>query len=411
METQWYYTSDGQQVGPESASQLRTLAASGRLRPTDLVRKEGRSEWLPALRIKGLFPQEPVNSEPPPLPESHSAPPQSSIDHAQEHQTSEMHQSVGPVVLTLGRGVAEMRLDAMLRSAIFILGAFAMVSLVQALFALGTNPVWREFSRVVATVIALGVVYFLLDGIVTLMNGVDSGNARLSVCAGAILRDSRRKLTEIARLGVPVVLLELLWIAALFLGMVGKPITVLAWPVRLLAQLGIWFLLLRMMITVVLSPIIRGLKPDLAANEAGPIAWRLVRENAFYWLECLLWIVVAIVAVMGVVNYLVFFEQSATVYALGPQQAADLYGAAPLVLKGILVLPGMQSPFGGVVAPPDSDAWSTLLSSLYGLLHFLVLFPVSAFLFFLVLYPLRAAVRRLLATEELAASFSKAPQP
>jgi hypothetical protein len=61
---QWYYQPrGGKQVGPVSGTELRQLAASGQLSPTDLVWKEGMGAWVPASSIKGLF-----NSNPaPPL--------------------------------------------------------------------------------------------------------------------------------------------------------------------------------------------------------------------------------------------------------------------------------------------------------------------------------------------------------
>jgi hypothetical protein len=52
---EWHYMRDDQQVGPISGAQLRQLANTGQLRPTDLVWKEGMAEWSPASRVKGLF--------------------------------------------------------------------------------------------------------------------------------------------------------------------------------------------------------------------------------------------------------------------------------------------------------------------------------------------------------------------
>jgi hypothetical protein len=62
-EVQWWYARDDEQLGPLSPGELRRLAASGGLAPTDLVWREGLSEWAPAARIKGLFPEsrEPVD--------------------------------------------------------------------------------------------------------------------------------------------------------------------------------------------------------------------------------------------------------------------------------------------------------------------------------------------------------------
>jgi hypothetical protein len=56
MAEQWYYTRDGQQMGPVSTAALRDLATSGSLRPADLVWTEGMSAWAPASATRGLFP-------------------------------------------------------------------------------------------------------------------------------------------------------------------------------------------------------------------------------------------------------------------------------------------------------------------------------------------------------------------
>ena len=58
--TEWHYTINGQPaVAPVSAAQLKQLAASGQLKPTDLVWQEGMLEWAQAGSVKGLFPTPP----------------------------------------------------------------------------------------------------------------------------------------------------------------------------------------------------------------------------------------------------------------------------------------------------------------------------------------------------------------
>jgi hypothetical protein len=52
----WYYAASGVKNGPVSEDDLRALAASGRLLPTDLVWSEGMTDWLPAASIPGLLP-------------------------------------------------------------------------------------------------------------------------------------------------------------------------------------------------------------------------------------------------------------------------------------------------------------------------------------------------------------------
>jgi hypothetical protein len=53
---EWHYTLNGQQVPvPVTSAQLKQLAASGQLQPTDLVWQEGMTGWVPAGSVKGLF--------------------------------------------------------------------------------------------------------------------------------------------------------------------------------------------------------------------------------------------------------------------------------------------------------------------------------------------------------------------
>jgi len=56
MSNEYFYARGEEQFGPVSGGQLKALATSGDLEPTDLVWKEGMPEWVEARRIKGLFP-------------------------------------------------------------------------------------------------------------------------------------------------------------------------------------------------------------------------------------------------------------------------------------------------------------------------------------------------------------------
>ena len=62
MAAEWHYSKDGQEHGPVSASDLKNLAKSGALLPSDLIWKEGMAEWKPASNVKGLFASTPVPS-------------------------------------------------------------------------------------------------------------------------------------------------------------------------------------------------------------------------------------------------------------------------------------------------------------------------------------------------------------
>lgn len=76
MASQWYYSKGGQREGPVPSEQLKELAASGQLAPTDLVWKEGMAQWVEASKIKGLYPAptEPNPQSPPPIPLSPQCP-------------------------------------------------------------------------------------------------------------------------------------------------------------------------------------------------------------------------------------------------------------------------------------------------------------------------------------------------
>lgn len=60
---QFYYTSQGIDHGPVSASDLKKLAASGALKPSDLVWSEGKQR-RPAGKVQGLFPTQSSANEP-----------------------------------------------------------------------------------------------------------------------------------------------------------------------------------------------------------------------------------------------------------------------------------------------------------------------------------------------------------
>lgn len=52
---QWYYSVGGKAVGPVSAAQLQQMAYYGQLSETDLVWKQGFSDWVPVGEVKHLF--------------------------------------------------------------------------------------------------------------------------------------------------------------------------------------------------------------------------------------------------------------------------------------------------------------------------------------------------------------------
>jgi hypothetical protein len=70
----WYYAKNGQQKGPISPAELKKLATSGEIAPTDLVFQEGGTQWVEASTVKGLFPAGGAKPAPAPAPAPTPAP-------------------------------------------------------------------------------------------------------------------------------------------------------------------------------------------------------------------------------------------------------------------------------------------------------------------------------------------------
>jgi hypothetical protein len=87
--SQWYYSKNNQQQGPVSPEQLKQLAVSGQLQPSDLVWKEGMSQRVEGRKIKGLFPAATVTpspQSPPNIPQAGAVPQQWYYVHAGQRQ-------------------------------------------------------------------------------------------------------------------------------------------------------------------------------------------------------------------------------------------------------------------------------------------------------------------------------------
>lgn len=51
---QWYYSKNGTQLGPVEEGELRAKIASGEISSTDLVWREGLTDWLPSAKVPEL---------------------------------------------------------------------------------------------------------------------------------------------------------------------------------------------------------------------------------------------------------------------------------------------------------------------------------------------------------------------
>lgn len=69
MSAKWYYVENDNEVGPVSAAVIKEKVRTGVISPSDEVWKEGLPDWVPASKIKGLFPDNAAaGAAPPPAP-------------------------------------------------------------------------------------------------------------------------------------------------------------------------------------------------------------------------------------------------------------------------------------------------------------------------------------------------------
>ena len=63
-EANFWYESNGEQKGPIPASELKQMAVSGQLLPSDMIWREGQPDWVAGGSVKGLFPSAAPGSPP-----------------------------------------------------------------------------------------------------------------------------------------------------------------------------------------------------------------------------------------------------------------------------------------------------------------------------------------------------------
>jgi hypothetical protein len=123
MAAEWFFQREGQWLGPFSGAQIQELAASGRLRGGDLVRRGAEGKAIPAEQVKGLFKNGAVKERP--------APPPPALPHSQAREKGAG--STGKTLTRLGNFRPSKR--AMLLSAVagacllFCLGGAALVGM------------------------------------------------------------------------------------------------------------------------------------------------------------------------------------------------------------------------------------------------------------------------------------------
>jgi TM2 domain-containing membrane protein YozV len=64
MPQDWYYAKNNERLGPVPLAELRSLITKGGLQPSDLVWSEHLPGWVPAKKVRELFPPQPADSVP-----------------------------------------------------------------------------------------------------------------------------------------------------------------------------------------------------------------------------------------------------------------------------------------------------------------------------------------------------------
>jgi hypothetical protein len=79
--SKWFYSANGQAIGPVTFDQLRQLGADGRLAHADLVWAEGTPDWVAAGTVAGLLPPAHAQVPTPPPPDIRQPYAQSAVEY------------------------------------------------------------------------------------------------------------------------------------------------------------------------------------------------------------------------------------------------------------------------------------------------------------------------------------------
>jgi hypothetical protein len=91
----WYIARGDQQLGPFTVFELKELGMAGKVEPTDAVWREGMPSRVPATRVKGLLPAEPVAVDMPVSSEAaaEDAPPEDAPENTAEEKAEEQRRA------------------------------------------------------------------------------------------------------------------------------------------------------------------------------------------------------------------------------------------------------------------------------------------------------------------------------
>jgi hypothetical protein len=94
----WHYAQDGQRKGPVSDDDLRRMAAEGSLKPSDLVWREGMSDWLPASEATGFQFGSPAAPAAPSAPPTYAQQPPSYAQQSSPYAPPAASLDMGPPI-------------------------------------------------------------------------------------------------------------------------------------------------------------------------------------------------------------------------------------------------------------------------------------------------------------------------
>jgi len=195
MATEWFYESGGQKRGPVGSADLKRLAESGVLTPSDRVWKEGLANWVAASSIKGLFSAAPA-TVPPSRPSLTPPPP--------THQAIHPQRIALAVAACLGGAATFMpwanlpivgNIDGTVGDGWVTLGLFA-IALAAAFLGNRSEAVggFAQLSAIIASVIAAGIgVHKIttLNSLVSQLQG-DAAEETLEGAIGGLMAQSIR---------------------------------------------------------------------------------------------------------------------------------------------------------------------------------------------------------------------------
>lgn len=181
--TEWFVQIDGQRHGPVDATTLRAWVREGRLKPSDLVWREGVEDWVAAVKVKGLF--EDVDS-----PEPQIVEPVGSVLPVPLEQRAPLRADSLDLATLRTSGEATLRIVCLVVTALVFLAPIGVFASIAGLFVALQLLIMTGFMML-AGFFALAVMLAEIRG-----NGIKVGPQQFPK-----IYDSARRATEALGLG------------------------------------------------------------------------------------------------------------------------------------------------------------------------------------------------------------------